>query len=542
MPLTWDFARQLDAAASPGNTTSYYDEACQSFYLDSGTIRTRIAQLEDGQWQNIEPEDEIVISESGFSSLDIEHHYNGLVAGSAQHDTSVVLLIYDYMLDVSPWLADGYWQLQPDNAIKAGSITLLNADDARFADDAFTIFAPGNRLVMSSIVGDSDPYQIGIMHIERSPYSEMTESFSFSGRNALGFYLSNQTFDERTSYSGTRSAVFAAILADAGVPSRMIRIKTDITLLTLSFDSSKAMFAGITEAAERINWYVDDLPDGTIVIGDEDYIKSQVATTGIYTFTRGSDVVSRSVTRDSSGVYSRVCVRRKGATPLSLYADVPYFDGWALTGNRTFYQDVPDDTSQADMEAVRDNLVAELQYSGITESFTGLFRPWLQLGDVGVIGGTDSRLVGIISDIKLRFGRSGYFTDFSVTSGGTISNPDNPATVATKYRGKMGGANRKRRLLDLLLAKDTTMSSGSTTKTTEATGITCSDSSVVDGDLVQFDGVTGKVIRSSGKSISDFALAEASLPAGGVKGQILVKASETDFDVIWEAENIWGGM
>ena len=146
MSITWDFTRQIDAAASPGATTSYFDTMCQSIYLDSGQIKTQIAQVENGQWQDINPEDEIAISESGFDALDIEHHFNGTLAGSAQHDSDVVLLLYEYMIDVSAWLKSGSWRLQPDNSIKGGDIELVNADKTRFQDDAYTLFSPGNRL------------------------------------------------------------------------------------------------------------------------------------------------------------------------------------------------------------------------------------------------------------------------------------------------------------------------------------------------------------------------------------------------------------
>ena len=243
------------------------------------------------------------------------------------------------------------------------------------------------------------------------------------------------------------------MLQDAGVPDELIVVKDDATAAAFTFEDDQTYFDGMVEATEIIDWYFDDLPDGRIVIGDEAYIKTIVAVTGIYFFDRGADVISRNVSRDTSRVYSRVCVRRGGDTPLSLYADIPYFDGWFIAAHRTHYQDVPDTTSQTEMERIRDQLVEGMQYSGVTETFVGLFRPWLQTGDVGVITGDDGRLVGIISDIIHQFGRGGYITQFTVTSGGTISNPDNPETVATRYRGKMGGANRKRRLLDYVEIK-----------------------------------------------------------------------------------------
>ena len=108
-------------------------------------------------------------------------------------------------------------------------------------------------------------------------------------------------------------------------------------------------------------------------------------------------------------------------------------------------------TSQTDMERIRDQLVEELQFCGIIEKFASPFRPWLQVGDVAVVtGGSSPRIVGIITDIQHAFGKDGFFSHFTVTSGGKISNPDNPVTVATRYAGKLGAANRKRRLLDYI--------------------------------------------------------------------------------------------
>lgn len=448
--LVWDFARQIDAAASPGNTTSYFDEMCQSTYIDTGQIKTQIGQVLQGQWQNVANGAEIAISDVGYSALDLEHHYNGAVFGSAQHSTDVVFLMYEYMLDVSAWLQAGTWQMQPDSAIKAGSITLKNGDIRRFSDDAYTLFSPGSRLRSRFRAGDSEPYDIGTYHIEDSPFRDDGDAFTFSGSNPIGFHLAKQTFDDRTAYTGERATVVRQMLIDAGVPTYMIIVQADTTAVSYTFNDSDTYLSGLQKVGQLSDWYLDDLPDGRIIMGGLDFIRGYI-TTGIYTFHRGADVISRSVNRSLSGSYSRVCVKRAGTTPLSLFAEVPYYDGWYLASHRTYYQTVPDDTTNADMARIRDDLVAGMQYSGITEQFVGPFRPWLQSGDVGVVtGGTTDRVAGIITDIIHQFGESGFFTQFTITSGGTISNPDNPATVASQYTGKMGGANRQRRLLDYI--------------------------------------------------------------------------------------------
>jgi hypothetical protein len=526
--ITWDFARELDIAASPGNTTSYFDNMCQSFYIDTGTIRTRVAELEDGHWAEIDREAEVTISDTGYGVLDIEHHYNGHVWGTAQHDADVVLLLYVYMLDVSTWLKSGEQILQADNQIKAGRVTISNADRTVFEDDILTLFAPGNRIRLRFRSGNSDAYDLGQFHIEESPYSETGAEFSFSGRNRLGFHLANQTFDERTSYTGDITGVFTELLTDAGVPTRYQLIESSLDSIALNFNSSDTYMAGLTSALAAADWYMDDKPDGTIVIGTASFVRTNVASTGIHSFDRGSEVFSRAVTRKTDGVYSRVCVQRNGPNPRKVFADVPYYDGWYLAGHRTFYQDVPDDCSDATMDRLSTQLVEGMQYSGIVEKFDSPFRPWLQIGDVAYVTGGDSpRLAGIITEVQHHFGENGYFTSFTVTSGGTISNPDNPLTVASQYVGKLGGANRQRRLLDYLSGNYGSSAGAS------SSGNIVYQAAVAGGYTGDEQTLNVKVAKVA---------AGAVVPDGGAKGQLLVKLSATDYDADWIDEGIWGGM
>ena len=527
MALTWDFVREIDPAATQGITTSYFDTMCQQIYVDSGMIKTRIGRVDYGQWQDVEFEDELEISDSGFSTLAFEHPYNGLLGGTAQHNSDVVLLLYEYMLDVSPWLQAGTWQHQADNPVKVGSVTLKNADNARFADEGFSLFVPGNRLILRARSGDSDPIELGQMYIEASPYDETSESYTFSGRNLLGFALANQSFDDNTTYSGTLTEIFEDMLVDAGVLLSQMQIQTTATTAEFTFNASDKYLKGITDALALADWYMDDLPDGTIVMGDSTYMRANVASTGIHSFHRGSDVISRKVDRGIDGVYSRAAVRRGGANPLTIYADVPYYDGWYVAPHRTYYQNVGDDVEQAVMEIILAQLVDGLQYSGVIERFDTRFSPWLQIGDVAAVTGGDSpRLAGILTSFMHRFGEIGFFTEFTAASGGTISNPDNPATVASKFVGQMGGANRQRRIMDYIQAGSRSVS------TSAPVGAVAYQAAVAGGyigDEQTFNLNLGAI--ASG----------AVMPSGGAEGERLVKASDDDYDTVW-TDDLWGGM
>lgn len=451
MALSWDFARQIDPAATPGSTISYFDETCQAIYIDSGNIRTQIGNVIKGQWQDVDYDPEVIISDSGYGALDIEHNFSGVVWGTAQHGTDIVMLMYEYMIDITAWLEDGSWKLQPDNPIKQGSISVINADNDRFDDNVYSIFLPGSRVILNFFSGDSDPFPLGLFFIENSPFSVGAKNIKLDGRNRIGFQLATQSVDEYSEMSGSRTEIIEGLLITAAVPESAFLVYEDSTSETYEVDPAKTFLATIEELLSIWDWYIDDLPDGTIVIGPATFIKENVASTGIYTFSRGADLKSRSTRRQASGVYSRIAVKRDGASPRIIYGDLDYFEGWYIPNHRTFWQSVPEGISDASMDAILGNLQDQMQFTGIVEIFKGLFRPHLQSGDVAIVtGGEEPRIAGVITEITHNFGRKGYETEFSVTSGGVISNPDNPSTVATKFVSRLGGANRQRRLLDYI--------------------------------------------------------------------------------------------
>jgi hypothetical protein len=524
--IDWEFARQLASSATPGNTTSYADNSCQSFYIKDNAIKTQVALLPAGDWANITRDAELAISDAyeDYSVLDIEHHYNDYVYGIAQHGADIVLLIYVDMRDVSRLISAGDWQMQPDNSIKAGSITVKNFDASAFDNNESSIFLPGNRVRLQFYAGNSVSYDIGIFYIESSPYDEGGTGFKLSGRNLIGFHLASQMFDENTEYTGTLTSIFEEMLNNAGVYSDYILIEVTGTTATFSFKPADNFMSGITAALEMADWYMDDQASGRIVIGSAEFVRENAATTAIYSFNRGTEVFSRSVDRNIGNVFSRACVMRNGPDPLRVYQDVPYYDGWHLSSHKTFYQTIPDTATTDQMNAVLIQLVTGLQYNGITEKFDSPFRPWLQVGDVAYITGGDlPRLAGIISQIQHEFGENGFFTSFTVISGGEVSNPENPNLISTSYVGRMGGANRQRRLLDFL---------GGTTGGTAGTSVV----GAVAYQAAQSGGYTGD---EAGYNANVAKVADGAIvPPGGDAGQVLKKNSADDYATIWDDEAV----
>lgn len=96
MALNWDFVRQVDTNSKPGNTTSYYQTACQRLYLKDGKIKTDIGVVENGQWQNVETGEVALLSVDGYTLLDVEHYFNGKLFAVAIKNGAIVFLMHQY--------------------------------------------------------------------------------------------------------------------------------------------------------------------------------------------------------------------------------------------------------------------------------------------------------------------------------------------------------------------------------------------------------------------------------------------------------------
>jgi hypothetical protein len=104
-----------------------------------------------------------------------------------------------------------------------------------------------------------------------------------------------------------------------------------------------------------------------------------------------------------------------------VYQDVETYSGWNLQANKTLYINVPEGTTLADIQSYAEQIANNLQYVGKIESFTGPFRPQLILGDEAVIVSSKGSIrLGLITEITHRFGKDGFYTDFTVDSGGRL--------------------------------------------------------------------------------------------------------------------------
>ena len=446
--LTWDFTRQISAQAEPGSTVSYLDTSCQAFYLADNSIKTQLGNVADGQWQNTVYDTELIVSDPGYSAFDIEHNFNNMVFGSAYHDGDVVMLLYEYRIDATSIIESGVLQLQTNNSIKVAALSLVKGIVTRISSTDHSIFAPGVEIDLSLAYDNEDVWPLwNRMTISGNKYNEVKELVVIKSKNHIAIDLHSQTFDDHTIYSGTLTSVIAAVLADAGIDDP--QIEQNAMSASVTFKEDQNILDGLSEFCDLYGWFVDATDEDNIVVGSDAFIQTIIPLT-IYTFIAGDDVFSRGATNSIDSIYSRVCVRRGGASPLNVYGDIPTHV-WYVPMRKTFYKEVPDDTTQEAMESIRDKYVANMKYSGGEETFTTAFRPTLRIGD-GAIIHNDKEVVlskGIITDVQHSFGKAlEPFTQFTVYTGGTMS--DTPPTLTSKYVQRLGHMDRRQTLLKYL--------------------------------------------------------------------------------------------
>jgi hypothetical protein len=225
--------------------------------------------------------------------------------------------------------------------------------------------------------------------------------------------------------------VVEALLTNAGITNFSIQQWEGNPLEAwqagIQFPPDMDMLTGLMELiGTSINWVVRETLDGQIIAGSTvtyDPIKNMNSK---YTFERGSDVFSRGVTRDDNDVYSKICHQSKVPATETVpeftrraYTNVTHALEWAYAPHKTLYITTPDDTDQAELQALSDALAERMAFAGVIEQFSGPFRPHILPGDdAEIVSADDTKLLGLITTVSHSFGMGGFSTSFTVDSAG----------------------------------------------------------------------------------------------------------------------------
>lgn len=409
------------------DVVQFYDTSAQIFKISGGNLFGEPVQKLDGEYNSLVKETATNVSvDSAISNLEIKTINGFGIAGCYKSENNHKMIIYEFAYELSDFLANGSIRLDGNSPISSLTLTLENPIDEG-SDEGLNVaisekkalLSPGAKIMLYFSAGDSDEYELGSFYTDRSDYAVTRPDVNVDGRNLIGKALADQTLDENNNFGyNTIDKHFEKVLLDANLNTDQFLIDTSAAYNWFSFDPNSTALDTIKEMLKAtINWKMEELQDGTIVIGSPSF--PHFTPSGIYQFQRNKDIFSRGITRDDMNAYRKVCVHT-GDWSVKVYEVVGAYSGWNLQANKTLYVNVPDGTSLAQATLYAQEVASRLQNVGKVESFSGPFRPYVTPGDNARIVDDGVEDLGLITEVTHRFGKSGYFTDFVVDSGGRL--------------------------------------------------------------------------------------------------------------------------
>lgn len=458
-PLVWDFYRETGASGVVGGVVHYYDEAAQSLYNSNG-LNTQVSEAHEGHWSSAEWAGPHKINNVAYTDMDLDHPQNGTVFGVGVSGGKLHYLRYVYAMDCTDLISSGSIGHSNDSAAVQFKANIMNIHEGVFMDDA-TLFQPGAKITFKVVVGEEEPYAMCVIYLDSADYNIKSATVPISGRNTVGFKLMQSTFDETTEISGPVHEVVAYIMEMAGVASCVIEENADNR--KHEFKPDQTFMSGLEQICEMYSdWKVVELPDGTIVVGSPSFI-SNYQTNGYYVFklyehgdngafTLNRDLFKRKTKRSCDAAYTRVRVTGRdvdGNDLQPVIVPVQNYKYWNMPKNKTYHESAPDGLTQDELQSYAEDIALHLQYVGVGEDFTCSLQPQLLVGDIAAFDNGDGTMtpLGIITDVKHSFGKSGFSTDFSTDSGGLLINILEVLFTKTK---SLNGYNRKQTLKDLI--------------------------------------------------------------------------------------------
>lgn len=422
MKLTFEYTQIIGQGLSP-QIVHMMDNNLNVIYLSSdGLVKGLEAFPALGLYNNLSFKDKGRIStdfDVSKPSLKKVAHYGtyGFWSSEAMHK----FVMYMLPVDISHTLLNGSISHSKESAISQLSISLQNAG-GDLVGRYRSIIAPNTIMELYFSLGSSEELSLGRFYIDRVSISYPEQSISVSARNAVGKLLKEQTFDENTSFTAANlKENLTAILMLAQVENFFVADPQKTWRLT--FESQGAILDGIQNVIQLLpQWQLAENTDGTIGIGPITDGRFEQPST--YIFERDKTCWSYNVEYDDEQTASKICLvcKEPGNT---IYRQLPPHKWWVSPINKTMYINVPDGTSLEDMNSYADELAQTVAISGRLESFVGIFTPHMLIGDAVELVEPDGKrmVIGTVTSVKHIIGRGGFYTEFSVDSGGRKGKP-----------------------------------------------------------------------------------------------------------------------
>lgn len=405
----------------------------QQFYIRNGEIYGKAStKIDNGEFDtitwlsenNISPPNDLDISRLELKTLT----GFGIVGSYLNSNNKQVMLIYEFQQDMSEYLNSGSIKFTIDNPIASFTLALENPIDketeiegAVAINEKTSILTPGAKVIFSFTAGDDlEDVELGSYYIDKSSYDVTSETARADGRNLIGKALKDQTLNENFNINyDTIYNIINNLLDSSNLQVDDFEVQSNNEQRRYEFNPNTEVLSALDEILKSlVDWKMEETTQGEILIGSPSF--SLFPTRGIYSFYRNKDIFSRQINKDDAGSYKKVCVHTQDWS-VRVYREVATFSGWNLQSNKTLFVNIADGTSLEDANAIAQELANRLENVGKIESFNGPFRPQLLVGDsANIIAPDGTTSLGLITEITHNFGKQGFYTSFTVDSGGRL--------------------------------------------------------------------------------------------------------------------------
>ena len=460
--FSWDGGHTAKSGVSGTGAYHAFIEEAAMYYADSGLKYELGVDAE-----------KTLSDTSGYAEVKIDTtkgigaFYMLTLVHSSNHDY-ITLYYYCYKKDVSNFLDRASCGYQVDNPITQFNITLKNLSDVHFTSDA-TLFSPSIRIRPYLRFGDSPELLIGNYYIDDVNWRYAGTSVELSARNGVATRLNDQTFDEDMDFDDSASSVIIEILTHFGFDDMEYEIDPQATLVDIKI-SAKASDTGLKilqdigdlltdPATAGKEWgmveYIEWDNRSVLTIGYSDFLNDSQPVRH-FQFDGMSDAFSKSVNRTIDGVYTHVRCTGTDSNKRELdavVAEVNTWKYWTPGQHRTYHAEKIEGTTQEALEEYAQTLATQLRLTGRTMAYKLPLRIQMTIGDVAEIVDEDgdAEKLGIITEVTHSFGTSGFFTEFTITSGG--DNTDDAGYSYSKASKGLNGDNRRKRISDFITQK-----------------------------------------------------------------------------------------
>jgi len=347
----------------------------------------------------------------------INSYYNAVTGSTTYYGTSKSEVDLKQQSTFSGWDFSTVWSI--NSAANDGYPYLQWENLVVPVKEVLPSYVPQSVIELVFCAGDSEEYSMGKFYVDKTQYKVNTASLKVDGRNSIGKYLKDQSFDEACKFDNMLvSDMLKSILDAAGLTDYYVQPST--VYMGMEFAPNKSVFDGIEEIIQYLpGWQIREEVSGKVVIAEK--TDSHFTRPSRYTFQRNRDIFSRDIVTDDRSVYGRVCVHTSDFL-VKVWRPVTSNLGWNSPPKKTYYHQVLDGTTSLEAADIATDLAEAMSNSGAVETLIGPFRPQLIPGDEAEILEADATktLIGVNTSIKFTFGDKGFTTENTVDSGGRI--------------------------------------------------------------------------------------------------------------------------